>query len=104
MGLQNEPGANVTAASVNAYRSLPPSPLVLDGGRVIDPSVGVDRIARILVIRGRVAAIDPPDGDIPDDARWIDATGNIVAPGLVDLGAELRQPGREEDETIQTGS
>ncbi|WP_283431917.1 dihydroorotase [Neorhodopirellula lusitana] len=84
--------------------SHPPEPIVIDGGRVIDPANGVDRVARLLIVEGRIAAIDPADGDVPSNAKWIDASGKIVAPGLVDLGAELRQPGREEDETIQTGS
>ena len=79
-------------------------PIVIDGGRVVDPACGVDRIARLLIVDGRIAAIDPRDEDCPGDAHWIDARERIVAPGLVDLGAELRQPGREEDETIQTGS
>jgi dihydroorotase len=79
-------------------------PIVIDGGRVVDPACGVDRIARLLIVDGRIAAIDPSDEDCPGDAHWIDARERIVAPGLVDLGAELRQPGREEDETIQTGS
>ncbi|TWT59206.1 dihydroorotase [Allorhodopirellula solitaria] len=82
----------------------PHQPIVIDGGRIIDPAHGVDRIGRLLINEGRVAALDPSDDDCPDDAYWIDAQDRIVAPGLVDLGAELRQPGREEDETIQTGS
>ncbi|TWU10192.1 dihydroorotase [Allorhodopirellula heiligendammensis] len=79
-------------------------PIVIDGGRIVDPANGVDRIGRLLIIEGRIAELDPCDGDCPGDAYWIDAQQRVVAPGLVDLGAELRQPGREEDETIQTGS
>ena len=81
-----------------------PTPILIHGGRVVDPANGIDRIARLLVTGGEIAVIDPSDDDIPGDANWIDAAGKIVAPGLVDLGTELRQPGREEDETIQTGS
>lgn len=79
-------------------------PIVINGGRVVDPANGIDRVARLMIQDGKIAAVDPSDGDIPGNAQWIDACGKIVAPGLVDLGAELRQPGREEDETIQTGS
>jgi len=79
-------------------------PIVIEGGRVIDPANNIDRIARLLITEGLITAIDPSDDDVPGDAHWIDARARIVAPGLVDLGAELRQPGREEDETIQTGS
>lgn len=82
----------------------PLQPIVIDGGRIIDPANGLDRIGRLLMNQGRIAALDPSDGDCPGDAHWIDARQRIVAPGLVDLGAELRQPGREEDETIQSGS
>ncbi|TWU59103.1 Dihydroorotase [Rubripirellula tenax] len=78
--------------------------LLISGGRVIDPSQSIDRIARVLVIDGQIEAIDPADGSIPDHVTHIDATGQIVAPGLVDLGVELREPGFEEDETIASGS
>lgn len=77
--------------------------LLIEGGRLVDPSQGIDRVARLLVVDGKVAAIDPADGDLPDVAR-VDAQGKIVAPGFVDLGAEFREPGKEEDETIQSGS
>jgi dihydroorotase len=78
--------------------------VLIENGRLIDPSQGIDRIARLLVIDGHVAAIDPADGDVPADCPRIDAAGRIVAPGLVDLGAELREPGNEEDETVQSAS
>ncbi|MBB3207413.1 dihydroorotase [Rhodopirellula rubra] len=86
------------------HTSSPIQPIVIDGGRVIDPAHSMDRIARLLIVDGHIAAIDPSNGDVPGDAHWIDARERVVTPGLVDLGAELRQPGREEDETIQTGS
>jgi len=57
-----------------------------------------------LLIDGKVAAIDPSDGDLPTGCDRLDATGKIVSPGLVDLGAELREPGNEEDETIRSAS
>ncbi len=78
--------------------------VLIQNGRLVDPSQGIDRIARLLVTDGHVAAIDPADGDVPADCPRIDAAGRIVAPGLVDLGAELREPGNEEDETVQSAS
>ena len=78
--------------------------LLIENGRLVDPSQNLDRSARLLVIDGCVAAIDPADADIPTDCDRLDASGKIVAPGLVDLGAELREPGNEEDETIESGS
>lgn len=78
--------------------------LLIENGRLIDPSQSIDRTASLLVIDGHVSAIDPNIGDVPTDCRRIDATGKIFAPGLVDLGAEMREPGNEEDETIQSAS
>jgi dihydroorotase len=68
------------------------SAVVIRAGRVIDPASGVDRIADVFVADGRVASVgEPPAGF--QDARRIDATGRIVCPGLVDVGARLREPG-----------
>jgi dihydroorotase len=78
--------------------------LLIEQGRLIDPSQGIDRLARLLIVDGKVAALDPSDGDLPPQCPRLDAGHKIVAPGLVDLGAELREPGGEEDETIQSGS
>jgi len=75
--------------------------LRITGGRVIDPSQGIDQVAD-LSIRGRqVLGI----GLRPDGGEEImDARGMIVAPGLIDMHVHLREPGREEDETIATGT
>jgi dihydroorotase len=81
-----------------------PQPLLIEGGRFVDPSQGIDRVTRLLIVDGKVAAKDPSNGDLPTDLQTINAVGKIVAPGLVDLGAELREPGNEEDETIQSAS
>ncbi|MEM1068603.1 MAG: dihydroorotase [Planctomycetota bacterium] len=82
---------------------MSPTPLLIENGRVVDPSQGIDRVGRLLVVDGRVSALDPADGDVPESVNIIDASGTVVAPGLVDLGAELREPGNEEDETIASG-
>lgn len=73
---------------------------VITGGRIIDPSEGVDRIGNLLVEDGKIAAYDVQ----PNGQTVIDATGKIVSPGLIDIHAELREPGYEEDETIATGT
>ncbi|HWE38548.1 MAG TPA: dihydroorotase [Isosphaeraceae bacterium] len=72
------------------------------GGRVIDPSQGIDRTADLWLRRGKVLALgEPPD----DEAEVvIDAKGMIVCPGLIDCHVHLREPGNEEDETIATGA
>ncbi|MGB0595617.1 MAG: dihydroorotase [Rubripirellula sp.] len=74
--------------------------LLIENGRIIDPSQSMDRVGRLLIHAGRIAAIEPADGDLPSLCQRIDATEMILSPGLVDLGAELREPGHEEDETI----
>ncbi len=76
-------------------------PILIQNGRVIDPSQGMDRVTTLRIAGGRIAAYHaaPEDGD-----EVIDATGRIVAPGLIDIHVHLREPGREEDETIATGT
>ncbi len=80
-----------------------PNRWLIEGGRIVDPSQNLDRAGRVLVDAGRIAAIDPSDEDVPPGVQRLEAGGLIVAPGLVDLGTELREPGREEDETIASG-
>jgi dihydroorotase len=73
--------------------------IVIKGGRIIDATG--ERSGDVAIgDDGRVAAVGP---DLSGDRR-IDATGCIVAPGLVDLHTHLREPGREEAETVETGS
>ncbi|WP_444960663.1 dihydroorotase [Nocardiopsis sp. M1B1] len=57
----------------------------------------------LLLADGRIAATGR-DLDAPEDARTVDATGLIALPGLVDLHTHLREPGREDAETVATGS
>ena len=75
--------------------------LLIQNGRVIDPSQGMDRVTNLLLADGRIAAYDAaPSGQ----ETVIDATGRIVAPGLIDMHVHLREPGFEEDETIDSGT
>jgi dihydroorotase len=75
--------------------------LLIRGGRLIDPSQNLDRIGDLLIENGKIAAI----GDVPEHAdETLDATGLIVAPGLIDLHVSLRDPGDEEDETTFSGT
>ena len=75
--------------------------ILIQGGRVIDPSQDLDRVTNVLLENGQVAGLDV---DHCDDAMVIDAGGRIVSPGLIDIGAQLREPGFEADETIETGT
>jgi len=78
-------------------------PILLTGGRVIDPSLGVDQVADVLLQDHRVAAVGPGLG-APDGALVWNAAGKIVAPGLVDVHVHLREPGNEDEETVATGA
>ena len=75
--------------------------LLIQNGRVIDPSQGLDTLADVLVENGRVARIEPKIKS--SGAERFDASGLIVAPGFIDLHAHLREPGREHAETIESG-
>ena len=72
--------------------------IVLQGGRVVD-SRG-ERVADVAVQGGVVVEV----GEQLTSGRTIDASGCVVVPGFVDLHAHLREPGKEEAETIETGS
>ncbi|MDP2182513.1 MAG: dihydroorotase [Actinomycetota bacterium] len=84
-------------------RSASHEHILLAGGRVVDPAVGLDQVADVLVSKGVIAAISPSI-EPPKGALAIDCTEKIVMPGLVDLHVHLRDPGREDKETILTGS
>jgi dihydroorotase len=71
----------------------------ITGGRVIDPSQGVDGNIDLYLADGRVVALgDAPDGFEPDQV--LEVPGQVVCPGLVDLSAALREPGQEHKASI----
>lgn len=76
------------------------SSILIRNGRVIDPRHGIDRVTNLLLRDGKVAGLDAADGA----QTVIEAAGKIVSPGLIDMHVHLRQPGREEDETIRSGT
>ncbi|MXZ47608.1 MAG: dihydroorotase [Chloroflexi bacterium] len=78
--------------------------LAIHNGRVIDPALGRDGVADVVIVDGRVARVGPGEGDAVVEADRIDATGLVVAPGFVDLHVHLREPGFEYKETIATGT
>ncbi len=82
--------------------------ILIHGGHLVDPSAGIDEKRDLLLRDGRVAALEPP-GKLnalakKDNALTVDATGLIVAPGLIDLHVHLREPGQGYKETIATGT
>jgi len=77
------------------------TPLSIINGRIVDPSQQLDRIANLRIHDGKIVAIDSPPGE---GDEIFDAAGKIVLPGLVDMHVHLREPGGEENETIETGT
>ncbi len=78
-----------------------PQTVVIRGGRVVDPSQGIDRVTDVTLRRGRVESVGPARGEAE---AGVDATGLIVCPGLIDLHVHLREPGGETAETIESGT
>ena len=77
--------------------------LLIQGGRIIDPSQPIDKVGSLLITEGRISWLG--DGTPPQpDYEVLHAAGLIVCPGFIDLHCHLRQPGLEEKETIATGT
>ncbi|MBI5143778.1 MAG: dihydroorotase, partial [Candidatus Omnitrophica bacterium] len=75
---------------------------LIKDGHVIDPSNDVDGIIDIVVANGKIEKIQKGLNDKVDEI--IDAKNKIVAPGLIDMHVHLREPGREDEETVLTGT
>jgi dihydroorotase len=76
--------------------------LCITNGRVIDPSQGIDLITELWIRGQNILGIGPQPH--LQASRVLDAADKIVCPGLIDMHVHLREPGREEDETIATGT
>jgi dihydroorotase len=79
------------------------SSLVIENGRVVDPSTGFDAVATVYIENRTVMSIGEAPEFFPADANRVDAAGLVVAPGFVDLHAHLREPGYDHVESIETG-
>ncbi|MEK6281178.1 MAG: dihydroorotase [Acidobacteriota bacterium] len=78
--------------------------LVIANGYVVDPAQGINTGRDVLIEDGRVVSILERGQEAPRDAKFLDATGLIVAPGFIDLHTHLREPGAEYKETIASGA
>ena len=78
-------------------------PVLLRGGRLIDPGQKLDMIGDLLLTSGCISRLG---GEIeaPEDCTIIDCDGAVVAPGFIDVHVHLREPGREDVETIKSGA
>ena len=75
------------------------------GGRIIDSTTDSSgRLADVHIVDGRIAMVVDAGANLPNADMVLDAVGAVVTPGFVDLHTHLREPGREESETIETGS
>ena len=77
--------------------------ILLKGARVLDPATETDAVLDVMIENGRIAAREPHI-DRERAERVVDARGLVLAPGLVDMHAHFRDPGREDEETILSGS
>jgi dihydroorotase len=76
--------------------------ILIKNGRVIDPSSNLDALRDLLVENGKISRVE---SDIKADAdKIIDAKAMIVMPGIVDMHVHLREPGREDKETVESGT
>lgn len=76
--------------------------LFIRGARVIDPAQSCDRVADVLIDNGRILRIGS-NLDAPTNFEMIDAHNLILTPGWCDMHVHFREPGREDEETIETG-
>lgn len=79
------------------------APILLRGGRVVDPSQNLDEVRDVLLVADVVEG-SGRNLSVPDGARIVDCAGMIVSPGLIDVHVHLREPGGEHKETIRTGA
>jgi dihydroorotase len=75
--------------------------LAIRNGRVIDPASGLDAVLDIYIAAGKIVAMGAAPADFHANAE-VDASGLVVAPGLVDLSVRLREPGLEYMATLES--
>ncbi len=75
--------------------------VLIKGGRIVDPASGHDAVGDLAIAAGRIVALGQVAEGFDAD-RTIDATGLVVAPGLVDLAARLREPGHEHEGMLES--
>jgi len=76
--------------------------LLLRGGRVVDPQVGLDSVCDVLIRDGVIVEVGV--GLTMAKGEEVDCSGMVVLPGLVDVHTHLREPGREDEETVVSGT
>ncbi|MDR0303834.1 MAG: dihydroorotase [Chitinispirillales bacterium] len=90
-------------AKVYLKNEAPDADFVLKNVRVINPQENIEKICDVAVCKGKIVAL----GEIPSkfsEARKINLDGCLLLPGMIDLHTNLREPGREDKETIESGT
>ncbi len=78
--------------------------IILKGGHIIDPANNIDKIIDIYIVEGKIETIGVSGKDFSEEGAEIkNISGKHVFPGFIDLQVHLREPGREDKETIETG-
>ncbi len=75
--------------------------ILIKNGRVIDPATGFDEVCDLAIAAGRIVSIHHTAADFTPN-KILDASGCIVAPGLIDLSARLREPGHEHEGMLES--
>lgn len=75
--------------------------ILIKNGRVIDPASGLDDVGDVAIAAGRIVSLKNTPPDFSPN-RTVDATGCVVAPGLIDLAARLREPGHEHEGMLES--
>jgi dihydroorotase len=94
------------SAVQNRAAKQPARPIAFRNARLIDPASGLDGRGGLLAINGVIADIGPGvgDGGLAEGIEIVDCQGRCLAPGLVDMRVQLREPGEEHKETIASAS
>jgi dihydroorotase len=100
MQLKKQNGSIVTMPGMHR----PTESIIIRNGRVIDPANGVDDELTITIDKGKIRSVGKEEPEGFQASRVIDAKGKWVVPGLMDMHVHLREPGREDKETIATGT
>jgi dihydroorotase len=85
-----------------ASKKVANPPMLLKGGRVLDPSSDLDGVMDVLIEKGSITKVSKTITS--KRAQIVDVDGRLVVPGLIDMHTHLREPGREDEETIESGT
>jgi dihydroorotase len=81
--------------------TMPPKSILFRGARLLDPEARRDAIGDLLTQDGAIAAVGGTI-DAPDGAEIVDGSGLCLCPGLIDMRTQLREPGEEHKETLES--